>query len=387
MTAIIRNPSACCGERYRLIRGQAVGFVTAAAPWFYIDQIQVLAGGKDPRSTPGNPSEQVQVFNVLEENFPDNSAVTAIYNGDTSGSGPRWEVLLVERYRMIRGTANGAVTANQSSFTIKNIIVIGNGVDPRTDPSDPNETITVTNSQKETFTNGEYVTAVFFETGFLDSGWQTLPIERYRAIRGTWYSGTTTLQIKNVVPLESGLDPRSNPADPDEIVSVDNLPNDNYASGDTVVADYNPTNGHWEARSKGVTKVAYTANISSPISAGTASAPIPGTATVYRVESGGSTTSLGTQTLYNPYQVSAKGHCACVPLPNSNEAKFLISGIPAEEKQIFALNTDHPCDLTIDDDQLVLTLHGKLLTVLARLDQDNVDKTCELGAVVCGEVV
>ncbi len=139
-------------------------------------------------------------------------------------------------------------------------------------------------------------------------------------------------------------------------------------------------------KSPAASKVAYTAKVTTRISPGRADAPVSGPATIYRIEDG-TVTSLGTQTLYNPYKMSVEGDCACVPLPNTNEAKFLVSGIPGEELQIFALSTSNPCTLTLEDNKLTLKLHGKLVSIPARLDQDNVDKTCDIGAVVCGEVV
>lgn len=54
--------------------------------------------------------------------------------------------------------------------------------------------------------------------------------------------------------------------------------------------------------------------------------------------------------------------------------------------QIFALDPTNPCTLTLEDNKLVLKLHGKKLSIPARLIEDNVDKTCDIGAVVCGEV-
>src|SRR5262249_1075752 len=140
-------------EKPRLVRGQATGSVHAEDTTFAIDGIELLAG-----SLP--VSDPLTIVSVLQENLPNNTEVTAIYN-DTEHE---WEKLVTERYRLIRGQCVADVDASDSTFTIDNIIVIGNGVDPRTDPTSSTETVTITNSQKEWFVENEYVTAIYFET-------------------------------------------------------------------------------------------------------------------------------------------------------------------------------------------------------------------------------
>lgn len=83
--------------------------------------------------------------------------------------------------------------------------------------------------------------------------WEPIVSEKKRAIRGTWYSGTSTLQINNVYLLDSGTDPRAVPGDIAELVEVINVPGDTYSSGDKVYADYNDDLDRWEARPKGST--------------------------------------------------------------------------------------------------------------------------------------
>ena len=234
-----------------------------------------------------------------------------------------------EAYRLVRGRVTATVTADDTSFNIDNIIRLASGNDPRADAEDSDETLTITNSQKEQFETGEIVTGIYYNSGF-GEGWQTLYVERYRAIRGTWYSGTTNLSIKNVVPLDCGVDPRSNPTNADEQVTVFNLHEEDYTTGDKVTADYNVTGGdgvgRWEARpkkSKG--GVPLTCSIGSPISAGSAASPASGSATIYDVDGSGGTTSRGSKTIYNPFHHAVKGSGSCLEIGSTDS--YLLMGI------------------------------------------------------------
>lgn len=214
-----------------------------------------------------------------------------------------------ETYRLIRGLAYNAVLASAATFYIDNVILLAGSLDPRTTPGSSSEQVQVTNSQKENFLDNEIVTAIWNGTV-----WVTLPVERYRAIRGTWYSGTSTLVIDHIVALDSGLDPRSDPTSNTETISVTNVAGDTYGSGDKVYADYNVKDGVWEARPKGGSTghvVGYTCRISPEINAGTASSPYSGTAEIFAVNSDGTTTSVGTQILLNPFTIRVIGDSTC----------------------------------------------------------------------------
>lgn len=229
-------------EKKRAIRGTWYSGTTT----LQIDNVYLLDSGTDPRSTPGDLTELVEVTNVPGDTYSSGQKVYADWNEDLT----RWEARPkggsgTEKYRLVRGQCVGGVAADATAFNIDNIVVLAGGNDPRVTPGSMAETLSIANSQKESFLDNEYVCAIYYDTG-----WQTILAERYRAIRGTYYSGTTTLQIKNVVPLESGLDPRSSPGDSNEIVEVANRPGDTYTSGEEVVADYDATSGDWEARPK-----------------------------------------------------------------------------------------------------------------------------------------
>ncbi len=162
-----------------------------------------------------------------------------------------------EQPRLIRGKVFADVAAGDASFEIDHIVALASGNDPRSDSGDDTERLTVASNLKETLTAGEDVTAIYSPAVIpaTDSDpavdWELVVVERFRAIRGTWYSGTTTLSIKNIVPLESGTDPRTDPTDVDEVVSVNNVAGDTYAGGDKVYADWNAKDAVWEARPQG----------------------------------------------------------------------------------------------------------------------------------------
>jgi len=236
-------------DKFRLIRGQSYGVQSGTN--ILLDNIVELSGGLDPSH--GAPAAQVSVYNLFGATFADNEWVDAVYSPGATGSSD-WETLKsstgTERYRLIQGKCVGAVAADAAAFSIDTIVPLAGGLDPRTVPGDMSETLSIANAQAETFVDNEDVIAVYFDLGGGVTGWSTLITERFRAIRGTWYSGSGTLQIKSVVPLGNGLDPRTDPTDGDEIVEVINTPGDTYSSGDKVYADWDATSEVWEARPK-----------------------------------------------------------------------------------------------------------------------------------------
>lgn len=138
---------------YRAIRGLVKGAVTADDTTFVIDNVIPLASGADPVA--GNAATEITVQNIQREGFADNTPVTAIYDGAA------WELLLVERYRIIRGMAVGAVSSGDGDFTIDNIEVIGSGLDPRTDPTSSAETVAVKNFHSQSYADNEWVEAIY----------------------------------------------------------------------------------------------------------------------------------------------------------------------------------------------------------------------------------
>jgi hypothetical protein len=156
-------------ETLRLVRGKAKGTVTADDTTFVIDNIIVLGGGLDPRSSPGDMAEELDVANIHREAFADNEDVTCIYSPDVV-TDVDWELLVVERYRLIRGQAVGAVDTGDSTFTIDNVITLADGLDPRTDPTDTAETVSINNVHADAYAdNGKVVAA------YNNGEWEALP--------------------------------------------------------------------------------------------------------------------------------------------------------------------------------------------------------------------
>lgn len=237
-------------EKLRLVRGQSVGAQSGAT--ILLDNVVVLAGGLDPSD--GNPATQVRAANIFSQSYADNEWVDIVYSPGVSASpAADWETLKAavgtETYRAIRGQTTANVTANASTFTIDNIELLAGSLDPRATPGSTTETLTIHKEDVKTaLRNNDWITAVYNDT---DDQWELLLTERFRAIRGTWYSGTSTLVIDHIVVLDNGLDPRSDPTSDTETVNVTNVTStDTYSSGDKVWADWNAKDGVWEARPK-----------------------------------------------------------------------------------------------------------------------------------------
>lgn len=123
------------GLGYIAIRGQATANITANTASFTIDNVVALGSGKSPGSS-------VTIYQAVQkEAFRDNTWITAIYNSGTS----HWEILQVERFRAGRGLAKGAVATSDSTFTVDNIKMLESSADPRTDPTDTAEALTIQN--------------------------------------------------------------------------------------------------------------------------------------------------------------------------------------------------------------------------------------------------
>lgn len=159
------------------------------------------------------------------------------------------DVVASSVYHLVRGQVVGNVAANATTFSIDNLASLAYGRDPRSNPSSPSETLTVYNSLQEAYRNDTWITAIYQQVA---NRWETLVVERFRAIRGQYVSGTDTLTIDHIVALDGGVDPRTNPTSASETVSVTRLVStDTFSSGDNVWADWNAKDGVWEARKLG----------------------------------------------------------------------------------------------------------------------------------------
>jgi hypothetical protein len=154
-------------ERYRAIRGLAKGAVTHQATTFQIDEVEPLAGGLDPVS--GIAAAAVTITKTQKEALPDDTEATAIYNGTS------WELLVSERYRMIRGKTTAAVSSPDETFTIDGVVTLNSGLDPRDDPTSPAEFVTVQNTHTKTHDDNETVVAVFRSS---TNQWEEFPTEK-----------------------------------------------------------------------------------------------------------------------------------------------------------------------------------------------------------------
>lgn len=233
----------------RAIRGVWVSGTSS----LLINNIVVLDSGTDPRDDTESSTETVPVANIPGDVYTTGNAVYA----DWSETNNQWEARPkgsgagggsgTEKLRVIYGVAYSGANPATSTFLVNQLQVMAGGLDPRVDPTSSTETITVTKLDSITVTAGDNIAAAY-NVGL--AVWIMLPVERYRAIRGTWYSGTSTLLIDHIVVLDSGLDQRSDPTSTTEQISVSNIAGDTYGSGDDVWADFNHKDQLWEARPK-----------------------------------------------------------------------------------------------------------------------------------------
>lgn len=240
-------------KSYRLICGIAY---TAATPiatddgTFLIDHVEVLAGGLDPRTTPGDATEKITVRNTQHEAIPTGAKVTAIYND--SAIVPEWQLLYVERFRSVRGIVIDSIDPADVTFTIDTLIALGSGLDPRSDPDDNAETLTVQNLSSQRWGAGEQCYADF---DALLKVWIARKDNTFRALRGKCSSSVLTsdgtFNVDHIVVLDSGTDPRDDPTSTSETVEITNTPTaEAHESGDDIWADYNAKDNVWEARPK-----------------------------------------------------------------------------------------------------------------------------------------
>lgn len=311
------------GENFRLIRGQSVGAQAGAT--ILLDNVHVLAGGLDPSD--GNPATQVTVANIFSQSYVDNELVNAVFSEEeTGGVGVHWETLKTtvgtDQYRFCRCLTKGAVTADDATFTVDNVVPLANGLDPVA--GNMATELTVANSQLETFRDNEPIIIVYSASL---PGWRTPEVERYRMIRGEVYAGfdgaATTFEIDHIVVLESGLDPRTDPTDVDEKIVVQNIYDDEGATDDKLIAVYNVVANQWEAIPRTAVQKRYVADATSAISAGSPASPTSGSAMVYIMNDDGSTTSIGSKTLWNVNRHAVKGALTVEKLDDDN---FKIEG-------------------------------------------------------------
>lgn len=160
-------------SEFRAIRGLVKGSFSAEDGYFIIDNVIPLANGLDPVSA--EPTAEIVVANVQFEALMDNTPIVAIYSPGVLPT-VDWELLVVERHRMIRGRTYIAVEAEDARFQINNIRVLSSGLDPRTDPTDHTERIWVANYNDDEYEAGEDVYAVFLgENVDPDANWEALP--------------------------------------------------------------------------------------------------------------------------------------------------------------------------------------------------------------------
>lgn len=237
-------------DNFRLIRGQSYGVQSGTD--VLLDNVVVLAGGFDPSE--GSTSATISVANIFSQTYSDNEYVHAVYSPGVTGSS-NWETLKstagTEQKRLLRGQTTADVLAGASTFSIDHIELLSYSIDPRSTPGSSSETLTIHKEDiKAALQDNDWITAIYNDT---DGQWEWLCTERFRAIRGTWYSGTSTLVVDHLVVLDSGLDPRSDTTSDTETINVTNVASDTYGSGDKVYADWNAKDGVWEARPKGGT--------------------------------------------------------------------------------------------------------------------------------------
>jgi hypothetical protein len=197
-------------EKFRLIRGESVGIQSGGT--ILIDNVDVLAGGEDP--TNGNPATQVTVQNIWGTTYADNEKVQAVYNEDLGGTElTDWENFKTtagtEQYRAIRGLVKGAVTADDATFVIDNVIPLASGNDPVA--GNPATEITVQQvhgTHRETLPDNTPVTAIWD-----GAAWELFLVERYRLIKGqavgSVSSGPGTFTIDAIDVLAGSDDPRT----------------------------------------------------------------------------------------------------------------------------------------------------------------------------------
>lgn len=236
-------------DTYRLIRGQSVGI--QAGGTILIDNVVRLAGGLDP--TLGNPAINVRVVNIFSQSYADNEWIDAIYNPGVSISpAADWETTKTSTgthaYTLIMGTVSTGANAEDASFEMNGIELLAGSLDPRGTPGSPTEVISIAKTTTEVIPAGYIVIAVY---SYDNTRWELFHVERYRAIRGTWYSGASTpILMDHIVVLENGLDPRTDQTSSTETVSVVVVNGDTFTTGDKVWADFNAKDGVWESRPK-----------------------------------------------------------------------------------------------------------------------------------------
>lgn len=255
-------------ERRRIVRGQVVGSVSAGAPDFQIDNIDVLGSGVDPRLDPTDAAELLDVANFHGDFYEDDEWITAAFNEAVGGPGIDWEALKKptnEKFRLIRGLVKGAVTADDATFVIDNVIPLGSGNDPVS--GNPATEITVSNTHRalsgtagETLRDNTPVTAIW--TGAI---WELLLVERYRLIKGKATAessaGAGTFSIDEVDVLAGSVDPRTDPTSEIETVTVTKTWPDKYKNNADIIAAHNPRTGAWDVISRGLTMEGLTINL------------------------------------------------------------------------------------------------------------------------------
>lgn len=318
-------------ENFRLIRGESVGAQSGAT--ILIDNVVVLSGGLDPSG--GNPATQVRVANLFGQSFSDNEKVQAIYSpGVVASPLTDWEAIKTisgtETYRLVRGLVKGAVTADDATFVVDNVTPLAGGLDPVS--GNPATELEIFNSQLESFRDNAPITAIY--DGLT---WQTIIVERRRLIRGQAVgavSGSGTFSIDNIVVWASGLDPRTDPTNAAETVTVSNaVHSESYTDNEIVEAVFNVVANQWEAmRKSSSTGQLFVCELNSTIAGRSGTTMGTGSGTVYTIGAGSTLTAIGgTQTIYNPFLFpmpdSVPGGTVSYTCIKTHESAWTITGV------------------------------------------------------------
>lgn len=172
----LRDVKQNSSQHKTLIRGRCRG-AKSFDPFVYIDNITLEANSIDPRDVPA-VGTIFGLKNISRESIAPNEWVTGVYN-DTLN---QWEVLAVERPRMLRGIPLAAVTPADSEFQVDHVEFLANSRDTRDVPGNADEAIWIQNILKLSFFDPnapqtEFTTSPYVHAAF-NAGtgkWEVLP--------------------------------------------------------------------------------------------------------------------------------------------------------------------------------------------------------------------
>ncbi len=233
-------------ENYRLLMGNTTAAVAAGDASFEVDLVQILSGGLDPRTTPGDMAEHVTIYKPDKSVFQSGYPIVAAYDA----AGDQWFLLPTERYRAIRGECVAAVAGSDADFYIDHVVPLDAGLDPRIAPTSSTEQILIINVPADDHAIHARVWADYnAQTGL----WEARPkgggAEKKRLISGQCTSavnsGNSTFTIDNIQVLAGGLDPRTVPGDAAETLTIINSQPEYFADNEVIIAIYNAGADDW----------------------------------------------------------------------------------------------------------------------------------------------